>query len=122
MSTLGPDQGLLSLGKLLFLPVMSDPKIAGGFGGMMNSKMFLPSLAQSKDDPPPPTAKLLVPPTPTRRRSSVTEKRSPTGSVVEQLDQVRRTSLLTSARDVPSVDEVTELLRERRQKIKGKKR
>ena len=37
MSTLGPDQGLLSLGKLLFLPVMSDPKMARTLGGGMAS-------------------------------------------------------------------------------------
>ena len=122
MSTLGPDQGLLSLGKLLFLPVMSDPKIASSFGGTMNSKMFLPSLSATNDEPLRHAPKILVPPTPTRRRSSTVEKYSPTGSVVEQLDNVRRTSLLKSSRDVPSVDEVTELLRERRQKIKGKKR
>ena len=128
MSTLGPDQGLLSLGKLLFLPVMSDPKIAAGFGGGLasfttnnnnNSKMLLPSLpTTTTDDPLRNAPKLLVPPTPTRRRSITTEKYSPTGSVAEQIEILRQTSLVPK----PSVDEVTEILRERRQKIKRKKR
>ena len=123
MSTLGPDQGLLSLGKLLFLPVMSDPKMAAGFGlTTTNSNMLLPSLSTPTDDPLRHAPKLLVPPTPARRRSSSTEKHSSTGSIVEQVDQMQRTSLISSAHPVPSVDEVTEILRERRQRIKRKKR
>jgi hypothetical protein len=127
MSTLGPDQGLLSLGKLLFLPVMSDPKIAAGFGGGLsafttnnnnNSKMLLPSLTTTTDDPLRNAPKLLVPPTPTRRRSTTNEKYSPTGSVIDQIETIRQTSLAPK----PSVDEVTEILRERREKIKRKKR
>jgi hypothetical protein len=123
MSTLGPDQGLLSLGKLLFLPVMSDPKISAGFGGRLNfttndSKMLLPSLTTTTDDPLQNAPKLLVPPTPARRRSSTNEKYSSTSSVIEQIENVRRTSLLPK----PSVDEVTEILRERRQRNKRKKR
>ena len=121
MSTLGPDQGLLSLGKLLFLPVMSDPKIAAGFGGNTTT-MLLPSLPIETDDPLRNPPKLLVPPTPTRRRSSTNEKSSPTASVVELRDQNQRTSSAASTRAVPSVDQVTEILRERRQKIKRKKR
>ncbi|CAF1344481.1 unnamed protein product [Rotaria sp. Silwood1] len=130
MSTLGPDQGLLSLGKLLFLPVMSDPKIAATFGGGFtttdnNNKMLLPSLTTTTDDPLRNAPKLLIPPTPTRRRSSIVttiSQRSPTGSIVEQLDAIRRTSLLSlSSPTRPSVDEITEILRERRQRIKGKK-
>ena len=103
MSTLGPDQGLLSLGKLLFLPVMSDPKIAASFGGTFQvtentNQMLLPSLksATASNESLRSTPKLLVPPTPARRRS-----------VAEQ--------------PKPNVDEITEILRERRQKIKGKK-
>ncbi|CAF1199961.1 unnamed protein product [Rotaria sp. Silwood1] len=130
MSTLGPDQGLLSLGKLLFLPVMSDPKIAATFGGGFtttdnNNKMLLPSLTTTTDDPLRNAPKLLIPPTPTRRRSSIVttiSQRSPTGSIVEQLDAIRRTSLLSlSSPTRPSVDEITEILRERRQRIKRKK-
>lgn len=133
MSTLGPDQGLLSLGKLLFLPVMSDPKIAASFGGTMNltdnsNKMLLPSLTTTTDDPLQNAPKLLVPPTPTRRRSSTTTTSSPqrslTGSIAEQTDAARRTSFLpdSSQPAKPSVDEITEILRERRQRIKRKKR
>jgi hypothetical protein len=147
MSTLGPDQGLLSLGKLLFLPVMSDPKLAVGFGSLgilsptqppptttaattttnnnnNNSKMLLPSLTTTTDDPLLSNApRLLVPPTPTRRRTSTNEKQSPTGSIIEQTEPVRRTSLFSTATPMkPSVDQVTEILRERRQKIKRKKR
>ncbi|CAF1013061.1 unnamed protein product [Rotaria magnacalcarata] len=132
MSTLGPDQGLLSLGKLLFLPVMSDPKIAASFGGAFNitdnnNKMLLPSLTTTTDDPLRNAPKLLVPPTPTRRRSStatLSSQRSLTGSITEQADTTRRTSFLSesSAAAKPSVNEITEILRERRQKIKRKKR
>ena len=133
MSTLGPDQGLLSLGKLLFLPVMSDPKIAASFGGTFtindnSNKMLLPSLqpTTTTTDPLQNTPKLLVPPVPSRRRSSGTtiSHRSPSGSIVEQIDAARRTSFLPtpSSENKPSVDEITEILRERRQKIKGKKR
>ncbi len=140
MSTLGPDQGLLSLGKLLFLPVMSDPKMAAALGGSIktsppplptttsanntnNSKMLLPSLTTATDDPLSNAPRLLVPPTPTRRRSSTNEKHSPTGSITEQTQTVRQTSLLTTPTQIkPSVDQVTEILRERRQKIKRKKR
>jgi hypothetical protein len=138
MSTLGPDQGLLSLGKLLFLPVMSDPKIAASFGGGgaaalgltipdNNKKMLLPSLTTTTDDPLRNAPKLLVPPVPTRRRSStatLTPQRSPTGSVIEQMDTVRQVSFVPTSpsEPKPSVDEITELLRERREKIKQKKR
>jgi hypothetical protein len=132
MSTLGPDQGLLSLGKLLFLPVMSDPKIAASFGGTFSindnsNKMLLPSLPTTTDDPLRNAPKLLVPPTPTRRRSSTTIlQRSPSVSITEQIDTARRTSFLPASPPTPpikpSVDEITEILRERRQKIKGKKR
>jgi len=131
MSTLGPDQGLLSLGKLLFLPVMSDPKIAASFGGGFsmsdNKKMLLPSLTTSTDDPLRNAPKLLVPPTPTRRRSSTASnisQRSPTGSIVGQMETARRSSFLPgpSTEAKPGVDQITEILRERRQKIKGKKR
>jgi hypothetical protein len=127
MSTLGPDQGLLSLGKLLFLPVMSDPKMAKALGGGMtsmatnittNSKMLLPSLTTTTDDPLRNAPKLLVPPTPTRRRSS-NESFSATNTIMEQIETLRRTSL---SRTKPSVDEVTEILRERRERIKQKKR
>ncbi|CAF0973890.1 unnamed protein product [Adineta ricciae] len=125
MSTLGPDQGLLSLGKLLFLPVMSDPKMAGALGGGMasmvttsNSGMLLPSLETTTDDPLRNAPKLLVPPTPTRRRSS-NEGLSPAESVLEQIESIRRTSL---SKTRPTVDEVTEILRQRRQRIKRKKR
>jgi len=132
MSTLGPDQGLLSLGKLLFLPVMSDPKIAASFGGggfTMNNnsnQMLLPSLPTTTDDSLRPVPKLLVPPTPTRRRSStatITSRHSATGSVVEQIETGRQTSFLTtpSPPAKPSVDEITEILKERRQRIKRKK-
>lgn len=138
MSTLGPDQGLLSLGKLLFLPVMSDPKIAATFGGNPktfisttttttipphttmpnnnnNSKMLLPSLTPTTiDDPLQNAPRLLVPPTPTRRRSS-TEKYSPT---IEQPRSVSPVTVPFSSK----VDEVTEILRERRRKNKRKKR
>jgi hypothetical protein len=136
MSTLGPDQGLLSLGKLLFLPVMSDPKIAASFGGTFtihdsSNKMLLPSLPSpptTTDDPLRNAPKLLVPPTPTRRRlSTTTSQRSPSGSIAEHIDTVRRTSFVRTSspspsQTKPSVDEITEILRERRQKIKGKKR
>jgi hypothetical protein len=126
MSTLGPDQGLLSLGKLLFLPVMSDPKIAATLGGTHtdNSKMFLPSLPTTTDDPLRNVPKILVPPTPTRRRSSAAiSQQSPTGSVVEQIDTARRTSFIPASHQAkPSVDEITEILKERRQRIKRKKR
>lgn len=133
MSTLGPDQGLLSLGKLLFLPVMSDPKIAASFGGAgfspatdNNTKMLLPSLTTTTDDPLRNAPKLLVPPTPSRRRSSAattTSERSTTGSIVEQTDAARDSLLATPSSQIkPSVDEITELLRERRQRIKRKKR
>ncbi len=134
MSTLGPDQGLLSLGKLLFLPVMSDPKIAASFGGggfltastttNNNSKMLLPSLTTPvTDDPLQNAPRLLVPPTPTRRRSSAAERVSLTGSVLDQTDTIRRTSILAPPKPAkPTVDEVTEILRERRQRIKRKKR
>jgi hypothetical protein len=137
MSTLGPDQGLLSLGKLLFLPVMSDPKMAAALGGSgkvlpppttamttnNNSKMLLPSLTTATDDPLSNAPRLLVPPTPTRRRIPTNERQSPTGSLIEQTETVRRTSLFTTTTQIkPSVDQVTEILRERRQKIKRKKR
>ena len=150
MSTLGPDQGLLSLGKLLFLPVMSDPKIAASFGGAFTlstgpppplpppavpsaekTNMLLPSLTtMPSDDPLRSAPKLLVPPTPTRRRSSTATvssqatARSPSGSIAEQTDSIRRGgSTRTSVSGAkPSVDEITEILRERRQRIKGKKR
>ncbi|UJR08163.1 hypothetical protein I4U23_012437 [Adineta vaga] len=133
MSTLGPDQGLLSLGKLLFLPVMSDPKIAASLGGGIglftdnSNKMLLPSLNTTTDDPLRNAPKLLIPPVPTRRRSSASQSsspRSPTGSIVEQIDTATRSSLLPMPPPPtkPSVDEITEILRERRQKIKGKKR
>ena len=128
MSTLGPDQGLLSLGKLLFLPVMSDPKIAASFGGTFtfhdnSNKMLLPSLPSTTEDPLKNAPKLLVPPTPTRRRSS---QQSTTGSLAEQIQTASRSSLNRlpppppEAR--PTVDEITEILRERRQKIKGTNR
>jgi hypothetical protein len=137
MSTLGPDQGLLSLGKLLFLPVMSDPKIAASLGGGMtsiatsnnnNSKMLLPSLTttitttKTTDDPLHNAPRLLVPPTPTRRRLSTNEKHSPTGSITEQTETVRQSSITSSELTKPSVDEITEILRNRRQRIKRKKR
>ncbi|CAF1007998.1 unnamed protein product [Adineta ricciae] len=133
MSTLGPDQGLLSLGKLLFLPVMSDPKIAASFGGGFSvtdntNTMLLPSLAATADDSLQNAPKLLVAPTPTRRRSLMTSsgpQRSPTGSIVEQVDTATRSSFLPMPPPPPptkpSVDEITEILRERRQKIKRKK-
>ncbi|CAF1611618.1 unnamed protein product [Adineta ricciae] len=133
MSTLGPDQGLLSLGKLLFLPVMSDPKIAASFGGGFSATdntntMLLPSLAATADDSLQNAPKLLVAPTPTRRRSLMTSsgpQRSPTGSIVEQVDTATRSSFLPMPPPPPptkpSVDEITEILRERRQKIKRKK-
>ena len=131
MSTLGPDQGLLSLGKLLFLPVMSDPKMAGAMGGFMRmasapaatteSHMLLPSLTTSPDESLPPTPRLLVPPTPHRRRSITNAKDVPAGRTTEENDDERRQSLTQSSRAGPSVDEVTEILRERRQKIKRKK-
>ena len=124
MSTLGPDQGLLSLGKLLFLPVMSDPKIAASFGSGMtfsspptptNSKMLLPSLTNT-DETLPNVPRLLVPPTPpTRRRTS------PTASVTEQIEAVRQSVALMEPTK-PTVDQVTEILRQRRKKIKHKKR
>jgi hypothetical protein len=129
MSTLGPDQGLLSLGKLLFLPVMSDPKIAATFGGRMtfndnSNKMLLPSLptTTTTDDPLRNAPKLLVPPTP-RRRSSVTpSQRSSSGSITEHIDITRRTTFTPAPPPPkPSVDEITEILRERRQKMKGQK-
>ncbi|CAF0720407.1 unnamed protein product [Adineta steineri] len=127
MSTLGPDQGLLSLGKLLFLPVMSDPKMASTLGGAMSSlvtqptsNMLLPSLPPTTtDDPLRNAPKILVPPTPTRRRSSNENYSSSTTSVLQQIESVRKTSL---TKPKPSVEEVTEILRERRQKIKRKKR
>ena len=129
MSTLGPDQGLLSLGKLLFLPVMSDPKIAASFGGTFTlndnaNKMLLPSLPTTTEDPLKNAPKLLVPPTAMRRRSS---QQSPTGSIAEQMDTHSRSSYASllpppPPEVKPSVDEITEILRERRQKIKGKKR
>jgi hypothetical protein len=128
MSTLGPDQGLLSLGKLLFLPVMSDPKIAASFGGGFtlfspNTKMLLPSLPTTTDDPLRNAPKLLVPPTPTRRRSSTNSHRSPSGSIAEQLDTSRRSSSIRSSVEMkPSVDEITEILKERRQQMRRKKR
>ena len=136
MSTLGPDQGLLSLGKLLFLPVMSDPKIAASFGGVFNfnnaptetSQMLLPSLPTTTDDPLRNAPKLLVPPTPMRRRSSAamstTQQRSPTGSMVAEKTESARPTPPTdsSAPAKSSVDEITEILRERRQRIKGDKR
>jgi hypothetical protein len=139
MSTLGPDQGLLSLGKLLFLPVMSDPKMAATFGGSImstiatptttnnnnNSKMLLPSLTTTTEEPIHNAPRLLVPPTPTRRRLSIKEKYSPT---TEQGEIVRRPSSIppplpppTTTQTRPTVDEVTEILRERRQRIKRKK-
>lgn len=127
MSTLGPDQGLLSLGKLLFLPVMSDPKIAASFGGTFTfndntNKMLLPSLPTTTEDPLKNAPKLLVPPTPTRRRSS---QQSTTGSLAEQIETASRSSLTRLPPPPPdgrpTVDEITEILRERRQKIKGKK-
>jgi hypothetical protein len=137
MSTLGPDQGLLSLGKLLFLPVMSDPKMAATFGSGMstiattnnnnnNSKMLLPSLTTTTttattDDPLHNAPRLLVPPTPTRRRSPINEKTSPTGSITDQLATVRQTSLVPTTEIKSRVEEVTEILRERRQRIKHKK-
>jgi hypothetical protein len=130
MSTLGPDQGLLSLGKLLFLPVMSDPKIAASFGGGFtlndnSNKMLLPSLPTTTDDPLRNAPKLLVPPTPTRRRSSIISQRSTTGSIIEQIDTSRRTSFIptsSTSQTKPGVDEITEILKERRQRIKRKKR
>jgi len=90
--------------------------------------MLLPSLpTTTTDDPLRNAPKLLVPPTPTRRRSSTTIlQRSPSGSITEQIDTARRTSFLPASPPTPpvkaSVDEITEILRERRQKIKGKKR
>ncbi|CAF0918884.1 unnamed protein product [Rotaria sordida] len=127
MSTLGPDQGLLSLGKLLFLPVMSDPKMAATFNKgstTNNSKMLLPSLTTTTtittDDPLRNAPKLLVPPAPTRRRISTIEKHSPTSSIPEQIDIIQRTSSLSTPESKPSVDEVTEVLRERRQRLKQK--
>ncbi|CAF1073327.1 unnamed protein product [Rotaria sp. Silwood1] len=133
MSTLGPDQGLLSLGKLLFLPVMSDPKMAATFAKATtitatttttttNSNMLLPSLTTTTtDDPLRNAPKLLAPPAPTRRRILTNEKRSPTGSITEQIETVQRTSSLTTIETKPSVDEVTEILRERRQRLKRRK-
>lgn len=160
MSTLGPDQGLLSLGKLLFLPVMSDPKMAATFSGGMasfvsppatttitninNSKMLLPSLTETSttiatatvssssssssttttNDPLQNAPRLLVPPTPTRRRTAMNEKSTPVHSSVDEIEILRQTTSLTSleGQTKPSVDEVTEILRERRRKIKCKKR
>ena len=130
MSTLGPDQGLLSLGKLLFLPVMSDPKIAASFGGLgmtirdNSNKMLLPSLpTTTADDPLRNAPKLLVPPTPRRRSSGTASPRSPSGSIAEQLDTPRRTPFIPAPPPAkPNVDEITEILRERRQKMRGKKR
>jgi len=160
MSTLGPDQGLLSLGKLLFLPVMSDPKMAATFnsGGITvapppatttitnsnNSKMLLPSLTETRiagsssssssssssttttttNDPLQNAPRLLVPPTPTRRRTTTNEKSSSVNSTVDQTNVLRQTSSLPTfeGHPKPTVDEVTEILRERRRKIKCKKR
>ncbi|CAF3321980.1 unnamed protein product [Rotaria socialis] len=138
MSTLGPDQGLLSLGKLLFLPVMSDSKMAAAFGmgstttgtrttnktmATANSNMLLPSLVTTTtvDENLRNVPKLLAPPTPTRRRVITHEKQSPTGSIIEPVEAVQRTSLVTTNELKPSVDAVTEILRERRQKLKQKK-
>ena len=138
MSTLGPDQGLLSLGKLLFLPVMSDPKIAASFGtttgnsGLAiapddSNKMLLPSLTMTTDEPLRNTPKLLVPPTPPHRRSlltSITQQRTPTDSSIERMNTTRQTpfSSISSPRTRLSVDEITGILRERRQQMKSKKR
>ena len=80
--------------------------------------MLLPSLTTTTDDPLRNAPKLLVPPTPTRRRSS-NDSFSATNSVMEQIETIRRTSLSTEIK--PTVDEVTEILRERRQRIKRKK-
>lgn len=135
MSTLGPDQGLLSLGKLLFLPVMSDPKMAATFniGAMRtgntaaattNSNMLLPSLVTTTTttgDPLRNAPKLLAPPAPTRRRLVVNEQESPTSSIAEYAETVPRNSLSRMSDTKPSVDEVTEILRERRQKLKRRK-
>lgn len=129
MSTLGPDQGLLSLGKLLFLPVMSDPKIAASFGGasMMNTivssneskSLLLPSLTTNENESIQNPPKLLVPPTPARRRSSSNQTLNAQSS--PQTDSIREQSAIDQPVK-PSVDEITEILRERRQRIKGKKR
>ncbi|CAF5185002.1 unnamed protein product, partial [Rotaria magnacalcarata] len=138
MSTLGPDQGLLSLGKLLFLPVMSDPKMAAAFGmgstttgtrptnttmTAVNSNMLLPSLVTTTtiDENLRNVPKLRAPPTPTRRRVITYENKSPTGSIIEHVEAVQRSSLVTAKELKPSVDAVTEILRERRQKLKQKK-
>lgn len=133
MSTLGPDQGLLSLGKLLFLPVMSDPKMAATFSKGTtttattnnNSKMFLPSLttttAITTDDPLRNAPKLLAPIVPARRRSSANETYSPIDSIIDNTDTVRHTSSSSTITEMkPTVDKVTEILRERRRKLKRK--
>ena len=131
MSTLGPDQGLLSLGKLLFLPVMSDPKMAAALGSGMipppptptttNGNMLLPSLNTTNDTMNNVPRLLVPPPIPaTRRRSGTNDRLSPMPSVTEQIEAVRQSTILAAAK--PSVDQVTEILRERRQKIKHKKR
>ncbi|CAF1059365.1 unnamed protein product [Didymodactylos carnosus] len=135
MSTLGPDQGLLSLGKLLFLPVMSDPKIAASLQGKSllqktiinqdSNKLLLPSLKTDektvdllKDAPT-----LLIPPIPMKRHSTITTidpvvapRTSSTLSTSTQL------SVYSIENEKPNVDEVTEVLRERRLRIKRKKR
>lgn len=128
MSTLGPDQGLLSLGKLLFLPVMSDPKMAAALGSGMipppptptttNGNMLLPSLTTTNDNLNIIPRLLVPPPIPATRRRS--DRLSPTPSVTEQIEAVRQSTILAATK--PSVDQVTELLRERRQKIKHKNR
>ena len=118
---------------------MSDPKIAATFGGGAsaaasfglttadnNNRMLLPSLTTTTDETLRNAPKLLVPPVPTRRRSSTAtpiSHRSPSGSIAEQTDAARRTSFLpsTPSETKPSVDEITELLKERRQRIKRKK-
>jgi hypothetical protein len=106
---------------------MSDPKIAASFGGTFSlndnsNKMLLPSLPPTTDDPLRNAPKLLVPPTPRRRSSATPVQRSPSGSITEQIDTVRRTTFIPAPPPPkPSVDEITEILRERRQKMRGKK-
>ena len=88
--------------------------------------MLLPSLQSTTDDPLRNTPKLLVPPIPMQRRSSLvrtSSQQSPTGSIIEQMDSIRQSSSLSTSipQTKPTVDEITEILRERRQRIKRKK-
>ncbi|CAF0866309.1 unnamed protein product, partial [Didymodactylos carnosus] len=149
MSTLGPDKGLLSLGKLLFLPVMSDPKFAASFQGKPqpqsqpqpqrrrsssqdSNKYLLPSLktdetTTSTVDTMKNAPKLLVPPVPIKRHltsatNSTTMIQMSTERNPSLLSATTQSSIYSKEKEKLSVEQITEVLRERRLRMKQKKR